>query len=266
MANLKETQITDFKEQGAVPLYGVFADWVETLRRGIADNLAEPGPSGRNYTGEAGDGRFYSDYCNWDRIPEYRDFVMNSPAAEIASELMGARSVQLFHEHILVKEAMADVPTPWHQDKPYYSVACEKTVSFWIPLDEVPRERTLEFVAGSHRGGALYQPQYFNGNPLNDDDGLPALPDIGADRDKFDIVGWALKPGDAIAFDFGVIHGAPANRSAASNRRAFSLRLLGEGATFVRIPGRATSPPFPDVTLEHGAPLVGPEFPVLWRG
>lgn len=260
---LDEETIRAFHEDGVAVIRGAFTDWVETLRAGIAYNIDNPGPSGRSYTGETGSGRFLSDYCNWQRIPEYRDFIFNSPAAEIGRQLMSSQTVQLFHEHVLVKEAQAGVATPWHQDGPYYCVRCPQTVSLWIPLDDVPRERTLEFVAGSHRTGKLFQPQFFNGTPLNEGDGLEALPDIDANRDQFDIRGWALAAGDAVAFDYRTVHGAPANNSASAQRRAFSLRLVGDGATFFRQEGFKTSPPFPDVTLESGAALAGDDFPVL---
>ncbi|MGI9503340.1 MAG: phytanoyl-CoA dioxygenase family protein, partial [Geminicoccaceae bacterium] len=65
-------------------------------------------------------------------------------------------------------------------------------------------------------------------------------------------MGWAVSPGDAIAFDYRTIHGAPANTSAKRQRRAFSLRLLGDNARFVRRDGIATSPPFTQVTLQSG--------------
>ena len=52
--------------------------------------------------------------------------------------LMGSRSVRLFHEHVLVKEPNADVPTPWHHDQPYYCVDGDQNVSMWIALDAVP--------------------------------------------------------------------------------------------------------------------------------
>ena len=255
--------IRDFHDQGATVIRGAFTEWIETLRAGVAFNLANPGPSARSYTGADGGGRFLSDYCNWQRIPEYRAFIFNSPAAGIARDLMGSSSVQLFHEHVLVKEAEAGVATPWHQDAPYYCVDAPKTVSLWIPLDEVPRERTLEFVAGSHLAGELFQPQFFNGNPLNENDGLRSMPDIDANREAYDILAWALAPGDAVAFDYRIIHGAPANNSTSAQRRAFSLRLLGEGAKFARREGQKTSPPFPEATLNHGDDLAGEPFPVL---
>ncbi len=261
---LDDSTIAEFHAQGVTVIRGAFREWIEPLRAGVKFNIENPGPSGRSYTGDAGGGRFLSDYCNWQRIPEYRDFVFHSPAAGIAARLMDSRTVRLFHEHVLVKEAKAGVATPWHQDAPYYCVQGPKTVSLWVPLDDVPRERTLEFVSGSHVSGKTFQPQFFNGKPINEGDGLEAIPDINANRDAYDILGWALAPGDAVAFDFRTIHGAPVNDSASAQRRAFSLRLVGDGATFVRREGMATSPPFPEVTLQHGDDLdAAPEFPLV---
>jgi ectoine hydroxylase-related dioxygenase (phytanoyl-CoA dioxygenase family) len=110
--------VAAFQRDGAVALRGLFKDWVETLRAGIARNMAEPSADVRIYQGKDGGGRFFGDYCNWNRIPEYRDFIFNSDAAEIGRQLMGTKTVRLFHEHVLVKEPGADVATPWHQDQP----------------------------------------------------------------------------------------------------------------------------------------------------
>lgn len=253
----------EFLEKGATVLRGVFKDWVETLRDGVDKNMTDPDPNARIYNDENGGGRFFVDYCNWPRIPEYKDFIFNSPAAEIGAALMDSKKVQLFHEHVLVKEAQTGIPTPWHHDAPYYCVDGPKTLSLWIPLDEVPRETTLEFVAGSHLWGKSFRPQRFDGSALNEGDGLEEIPDIDGNREDYEIVGWAVSPGDAIAFDYRVIHGAPANHSRNTQRRAFSLRLLGDGVKFARRDGITTSPPFNQVTLKDGDELVGEDFPVL---
>ncbi len=255
--------IEAFRRDGAAPLRGLFKDWVEVLRAGIARNLAEPSADVKIYQGKDGAGRFVGDYCNWARIPEYRDFIFNSGAAEIGRQLMGSKSVRLFHEHVLVKEPGADVPTPWHQDQPYYCVDGDQTVSLWIPLDSIPVERTLEFAGGSHKWGKYYRPERFDKTPLNENDGLEPVPDINGNRDKFNVLGWALEPGDAVAFNYKTLHGAPANKSKSEYRRAFSLRLLGDDARFARREGVKTSPPFRGVTLAHGAVMEAPEFPLL---
>ena len=251
-----------FQSQGAVALSGVFKDWVEVLRAGIERNIANPSDGVRIYEGKNG-ARFFGDYCNWARIPEFEEFIFKSPAAAVAATLMGAKEVRLFHEHVLVKEPSADVATPWHQDAPYYCVDGQKTCSLWIPLDDVPRERTLEFVGGSHKWGKSFRPDRFNKTALNADDEREAVPDIEGNRSAYDILGWPLSPGDAVAFHYTTLHGAPANTSASSRRRAFSLRMVGEGAVFKREPGKITSPPMTNVALANGAALEGPEFPRL---
>ncbi len=252
-----------FRRDGACVLRGPFKDWMETLRAGVARNLAEPSADVKIYQGQNGAGRFVGDYCNWQRIPEYKDFIFNSDAAAIGRALMGTKEVRLFHEHVLVKEPGADVPTPWHQDQPYYCVDGTDTVSLWIPLDSVPRERTLEFVGGSHKSGKYYRPERFNKTALNENDGLEQVPDINGNREAFNILGWALEPGDAVAFNYLTLHGAPANTSKAEQRRAFSLRLMGDNVRFARREGVVTSPPFRGVSLKHGDVMDAPEFPLL---
>ena len=255
--------IEAFRRDGACVLRGVFTQWVEPLRAGVARNLAEPSSDVKIYQGGNGGGRFVGDYCNWDRIAEYKDFIFNSDAAAIGKALMGSKTVRLFHEHVLVKEAGADVATPWHQDQPYYCVDGSQTVSIWIPLDHVPRERTLEFAGGSHLWGKYFRPERFNKTALNENDGLEPVPDINGNRDHYNILGWALQPGDAVAFNYKTLHGAPANTSKVDQRRAFSLRLIGDDVRFARREGINTSPPFRGVTLPHGAAMDAPEFPLL---
>ena len=48
-----------------------------------------------------GDGYYFNDYCNWQTIPQFKDFVHNSPAAQIVATLMKSkvRQVQL-HLHL----------------------------------------------------------------------------------------------------------------------------------------------------------------------
>jgi len=256
--------VQQFQKQGATVLRGFFSDWVDVLRAGVAANMADPNPNARIYEDKDGGGRFFVDYCSWQRIPEYKDFIFNSRAAEIGAALMESNHSQLFHEHVLVKEAQTGIPTPWHQDMPYYCVDGPKTVSLWLPLDDVPRDRTLEFIAGSHLWGKYYRPQRFNGQPLNETDGLEELPDINANRDDYDIIGWELAPGDAVAFDYRTVHGAPANNSPSEGRRAFSLRLVGDEIRYSRRENLVTSPPFEQITLKHNEPLVAEEFPVLY--
>lgn len=253
-------QIGAFNRDGAVMIPGLFADWVDDIRAGIDRNMAEPGPyAAENLTdGEAG--RFFDDYCNWQRIPEFREVIETSPAAEVAADLMGSDSVQLFHDHVLVKEPGTSMATPWHQDGPYYFVQGQQTVSFWSPLDPVS-DATLRCVAGSHLWDKPVLPtRWAKNEPFFDP--APFMPVPDPDADGMDIREWAMQPGDAVAFNYGTLHGARGN-TAQTRRRAFSLRLLGDDARYTQRPG-PTSPPFPGHDMHQGQRLREDWFPTLY--
>jgi ectoine hydroxylase-related dioxygenase (phytanoyl-CoA dioxygenase family) len=261
--NLAEADIERFQADGAIVLRGVFSDWIEPLRKGVDANMASPSQYERTVKPADGGAWFFQDYCNWQRIPEFKAFVTESPAAALAAQLMRSRTARFFHEHVLVKQPGTSVVTPWHHDQPYYCTDGTQTVSFWTPLDPVSRDVVMECVAGSHRWGKAFRPTRFDGTPLYPHDDLEAIPDIDARRAELDIVGWDMEPGDAIAFSFRTVHGAPANASSRA-RRVFSSRWVGDDAVFADRGGR-TSPPFPGLGLKPGDPLDAPEFPLIHR-
>ena len=266
MAQLTARQVSDFRRDGVILLRGVFDGWVETLHRGVEVNLREPGPFGREYLDAAQSGRFFGDYCNWNRIDEYRLFLFESPAAEIATELMQSNGARIFHEHVLVKEPGTDKATPWHHDQPYYCVDGRQVCSMWIPLDPVGIETCPEFIAGSHDWGRWFLPRKFSGIDYDhDDERLEPMPDIDARREDYDIRRWALDPGDAIAFHFLTVHGAPSNLSAENRRRGFAARWLGDDAIYATRSGEI-SPPFPGIEqrLRPGDAMDTEEFPLVY--
>src|SRR5258706_1830469 len=251
---ISRRQIEDYRRDGAVVLRGVFADWVEALRRGIERNMATPGPHGsENVLAGDGGGRFFDDYCNWQRIPEFADFMRNSSAAAMAGQLMESRQIQIFHDHVLVKEPGTPKPTPWHQDMPYYCVAGMQTGSYWIPLDPVSEETTLRLVLGSHLWPKLLRPRrWASGEDFYADDSeFMDLPDC--DSGDLRIMADALSPGDAILFNYRNAHCAKSNTES-GRRRAFSARFVGGDAHFVQRQGR-TSPPYPGIGRSTGGRL-----------
>ncbi|SVC23360.1 uncharacterized protein METZ01_LOCUS276214, partial [marine metagenome] len=64
-----------------------------------------------------------------------------------------------------------------------------------------------------------------------------------------------------VAFNFRTLHGAPANNST-TRRRVTSIRWVGDDARFAKRTAK-TSPDFPDLEFEDGAPFQGEEFPVI---
>ena len=261
-----EPEVAAFECDGAVCLRGVFSrHWVDLLAAGVENNIASPGRFARYYTPEGNPGKFFGDYCNWQRIAEYRTFVHDSPAAEIAARMMRSRKVNFFHEHILVKEPGTKERTPWHHDQPYWSVDGTQVCSIWIPLDPVPRETCVEFVAGSHRWGRWFSPRHFvdTSDYAYDENPFEPVPDVENHRDDYDILSWEIAPGDAIVFHALTLHGAAGNLSLENRRRAASMRWTGDDATFAVRPGEM-SPPVLDGSPAHGEPMDCALFPVVW--
>ena len=256
----KET-IDAFQRDGAVVVRGLFADHVARLRAGVSSNMEHPGPHASENTKPEDSGRFFDDYCNWQRIPEFAEVVRSSEAGAVAATLMGSLSAQLFHEHVLVKEPGTSRATPWHTDEPYYNVAGAQTISFWSPLDPV-REASLRCVAGSHLWPKPVLPTRWlsETNFYPDADAYMPVPD--PDAEGMRVLEWALEPGDAVAFSFRTLHGARGNAST-DRRRAFSLRFVGDDARVVERPG-PSSPPWPGHGMLPGERLREDWFPTVW--
>ena len=255
----------DFWADGAVCVRGAFSpDEVAMARDAVDANLAELSPLAKRASGDD-DGAFVEDSCSWQRVPAMERFIRESSAGRIAGELMGAHTVRLYHDHVLVKEPGTRQRTPWHQDQPYYNVAGRQNISMWCPVDPVARESTLEFVKGSHLGPWFMPRSFLDGQAKWFPDGaLAELPHIDGNP-EFDILGWALEPGDAVFFHMLTLHSA-GGVAGPHRRRVLSVRFLGDDMVHAVRPW-TTSPPFPGLTdeLPDGVPLDHPLFPVLWE-
>ena len=260
MVEITQDMITAYQRDGAVLIKGLWADWVDTLRAGIDRNMADPSEFAAENLKPGEGGRFFDDYCNWTRIPEFEQVIRQSEAAEVAAKLMGSDFVQLFHDHVLVKEPGTAKPTPWHQDQPYYFVDGRQNVSFWSPLDPV-REASLRCVAGSHLWPREVLPTRWVAETSFYPDPELYMPVPDPDAEGMRVLEWQMEPGDAVAFNYRTLHGARGN-AAGTRRRAFSLRLVGEDARYVERPGR-TSPPYPGHGMVAGQRLRDDWFPVL---
>ena len=263
----KPDQVAAFQRDGAVRIEGAFADWVGPLRAGLERNLAKPEAFAfpAESTAEGKPGRYFDSYCNWQRIPEYSRYVQRSAAAAMAGQFMGATQARFFHEHVFLKEPGTQTATPWHQDLPYYCVDGRKNASIFVALDPIDEAVALRFVKGSHRWSRLTFPKVFlDGSDFNTEDGsLGAMPDIDGHPEDFEVIAWAMAPGDALIFDFRTVHGTSA-AEVKTRRRAFVSRWLGEDMTYCARPGE-TSPPYRDHGMPHGGPLRADWFPVLWQ-
>ncbi len=272
---IKPADLEAFERDGAICLRGVFdQDWVERMRGAVDRLKAEPGPMRQKFRPDD-PGEFFSDKFMWTHDPDFRDYVMRSPAAELAGRLMGSAKVNVFFDQLLVKEPRTPAPSPWHQDLNFWPFTGRQVCTLWMPLDVADHDSgVLEFVRGSHLwkerpfsrelvfANDDKQPQDVAGDDIPETDDPQALPDIEADRDAYEIVSWDVEPGDVLAFTALTLHAAPGNASD-RRRRALATRWTGDDiryavkrklATLLRDPG-----------LVPGDAMVCELFPVVWR-
>lgn len=260
---------------GAVCIRNALDD--ETLAMALAAyewSLANPSPSANRYAG--GEGTFYQDLANPRALPAYRALLERTEIADIVGALWGDPNVWFMYEQVFLKEGGENRRTPWHQDSSYLPIGGAQIAVMWISFDPVAKEDSLEFVRGSHRGpmydGSRFDPADDTA-PLYGDGSLPRLPNIEAERSRWDIVSWGVEPGDVLVFHPGMLHGGAATHRG-RRRRTLSLRFFGSDAVYAMRPGMLGRPrPADDpeanvfariaAALSPGDPLRHPGFPRL---
>jgi ectoine hydroxylase-related dioxygenase (phytanoyl-CoA dioxygenase family) len=253
--SLAEASIA-YAKSGAICVKGAFSNNVEELRAGVDSVLREPGPFASEHSTS---GRFFEDYCNWERIKQFRSFVLHSNAGDMAAALLSS-PVQFFHDHVVVKSAGTSEPTPWHQDMSYFPVEAQKSASFWIALDHVDELACPKFVDGSHKLNVEFAPRSFDdGSVYSDATGDSKTEDIEAIVRRERLLSWSLEPGDFIAFHFKTLHGAP-NKTLSNQRRAFVMRWVCHGSKYY---SRHGIPPYPWLDLQSGQELPEERFPLF---
>lgn len=253
-----------YQRDGVVFVKGMLnPEQLATTRRAFDWSLTHPGPlGGKPYAGTPGE--FYQDLChpNAPFNDEYQAVLNTTPIAPLIARLWGTEEIWFMYEQIFLKEGGEARRTPWHQDTSYLAVDGDQLAVVWITFDECSAADSLEFIPNSHRG-TLYNTSAF---AENDDttpiyEGLPTLPDIEADRSKWDIVSWAIEPGDAVIFHPSILHGG-APTHVGSKRRTLSLRYFGPDTVFAKRPGPHTAPQVPGLNeLTPGDPFRNPAFP-----
>lgn len=109
---------------------------------------------------------FLQHFNTWRSIPSVQKLVATSsssshdtsPLVQYAKVLMDVSNVKLYQDSLFHKRKN-DGPTPWHSDARMAPFDTSKMITFWIPLDNVPRMEDggtgLLFVSGSHSDFAL---------------------------------------------------------------------------------------------------------------
>src|SRR5438876_6326295 len=150
--------------------------------------------------------RLFTQVTNVWRLSEAaKEIVFSRRYASVAAELLGVPSVRLYHDQALFKPPGSD-RTPWHQDRYYWPLDTDRSVTMWLPLIDVAEEMgPMIFASGSHHVEALGDLMISERTDLK-------LAKLIADR------GWPVhseppRAGDATFHAGGTLHSAGANRS-----------------------------------------------------
>lgn len=263
MVMLTPDQMETYHRDGVVVLRGLISpQTLASIEKAVTTNLDSPSSWSNDYTPEDSNGRFFDDYVNWQRIPEYRDTALSGVLPQIAGQLMGTNQPRFFHEHVLVKEPGTSTPTPWHHDDPYYGVEGMDNVSIWVPLDPIPTTIALRCIAGSHRIARRFIPNRFvDDSPyVAQAAGFELFPSVEDLEALGETIVCDVQPGDCVAFHFRTLHSAPGTATHPLRRRIVSYRYVGDDARWITRPWK-TSPPFEPEGLNDGDVLDDARFP-----
>jgi len=150
---LSPEQIARFQKDGYIKLKDVLsADVLEHYGKEITRLVLELSKDYQPLEKRSTYGKAFLQISNiWTKSDVVKEFVFGEKLARIATELLQADGVRMYHDQALYKEAGGGY-TPWHVDQFYWPVSTEKTVTAWIPLHPVPLEHgPLMFSVGSQR-------------------------------------------------------------------------------------------------------------------
>ncbi len=253
---ISEQQRVDFARDGALVLPALIdGDQLENTRLAVDRALHRS----ENY---------FRRLRAWEDDPKLRQLCIDSHLPAVVAGLLDTARVNLFYDQVFTKEPGTAVPTPWHNDQPYWPVRGADVMTLWLALDDIRMDSgPLEFIAGSHRWNRWFQP-FIAANDGSAEHEYAAeayfepLPDFEAERDQHKILCWELQAGDAIAFHALSVHSAKANVSATRRRRGYALRYTGADATYHE--GPANNPRLLNPALRHGDRLDSAQNPVVF--
>lgn len=245
-----------FRQDGVVCLKGALgAETMKLAREAYEWSLANPGPHATHARPAEG-GESLQDRANPEALDVYRPLVGRPEFAALLTRLWGKREIWYMYEQVFKRTGGPTGRTPWHQDTSYLPVDGEDLAVFWISFEPLTADQSLEFVRGSHRGtlhdGSIFDPKDPT-IPLYGDGSMPRLPDIEKNRAAYDIVSFAVEPGDVVAFHPSMLHGGAATDET-RDRNTLSLRFFGEEVHVAARPQRQIFDP----NYSEGAPKRHP--------
>ncbi|WP_170560968.1 phytanoyl-CoA dioxygenase family protein [Ruegeria atlantica] len=267
-----DEEIKAFQRDGAVVLRSRFSeDWLTLLRDGIDADLARPTDNFTRHTKDLRAPAYFEDYWAWNKIPQFTEFVHNSPCASLAAQLLGAPSINLVMDNWFLREAGSTSRPPFHQDLSYFDFEGTMCV-LWLPLEPVTKENGIAFVKGSHLWEKLFmRVRFADGHPSYEPTEVAGLtyhppPDVNADPGAYDLLQWDMDLGDCIFFDMRTLHGGLSSVTPTETVRRFTLRMTAPDG-MIRYRGdwaKGERAQFEAAGYREGDRIDGAFFPQLW--
>jgi ectoine hydroxylase-related dioxygenase (phytanoyl-CoA dioxygenase family) len=271
-----DEEIETYRSQGVVKLPGlVDGEAIDGMLAAIDAQISDP--SEWLLTGT-----HLSDRCFGIDRPALRSYLLHPTMGENAARAMGSTTARFYFDHAFVFEPNSPVDDHyWHQDLPYWPVAGDQIVSFWLSLVHcTPATSALKFVPGTHHNERLYRPKGFDGSSLDGggidqradpvdadheflDGGAPAFHN---DPDAHGVLEFSYEPGDAVMFHTRVVHSSGGNNSPDLRRVAYSTRYVGDDAHLMyraRVFQDPALLPDPDEAFDIGGPMQSRRWPLV---
>jgi ectoine hydroxylase-related dioxygenase (phytanoyl-CoA dioxygenase family) len=198
-----DAEVEAYRRNGHVTLHGVCsAEEIAAYRREIAGAVQRLNEEKRPLEQRDTYGRAFLQVWNiWRHDAAVARFVLARRFAKLAADLMGVDGVRLYHDQALFKEPGGG-HTPWHQDRYYWPLATDDTITMWMPLVDITAG--MEFASTSHRNADMRGTRISDDSDayfarLVEEQGLP-VSGVGP-----------LRAGDATFHDGWMVHRAPAN-------------------------------------------------------
>ena len=268
---ITEDQIHQFEEDGAICIRGQFDDeWCAHMLEVSENNMKERSGRQREVNNPDDPGYFYVSSFMSKENKEFENYVLTSPAAEIAARLMRLDEVRFFYDQLFIKEPGTLAPTQWHNDIPFWPFAGNNIASVWMALTPVTMATSgLVYVKGSHKWNKLYQAITPDEDPAYIDEKMERCPDFHHEFENpdYEFLSWDMAPGDVIVHHPLAVHGTGKNASTTQRRVALSCRFYGGDAVWMqeRKTGFTVQGAVESGATSGKMPTDDKVFPICWQ-
>jgi len=220
---ISNEQIEFFNRYGYIANIKLLEDWqMEKLNKELAE-IADPSHPSHDlfyefHSNESDDPNtvLFHSLGHW-RIKEgFHDILWNPAFVMAASQLLGNKSVRLWHDQLFCKPAHHGGVVAWHQDYSYWTCTTPiQHLTCWMGLDDANTENgCLYYVPKSHKWGLLDKPAL-----AGDMDGLMQFLN-NEQKSNFKPIPIEMKKGYGVFHHPLLVHGSYENKSERSRRAA----------------------------------------------